>query len=66
MFPVAPTFTPFANVITDALGRNNLPIPIPSSPAYVGLELTFQSVFLFTPDPIGIRVSDGLYLVIGN
>lgn len=60
------TFTPFANVITDALGRNNLPIPIPSSPAYVGLELTFQSVFLFTPDPIGIRVSDGLYLVIGN
>lgn len=55
-----------SNDVTDGLGRSATPFAIPSSASFVGLPLTVQSVFLFTPDPIGIRASDGLYLILGN
>ena len=55
-----------SNDITDGLGRSDTPFVIPTGPYFVGLPLTMQSVFLFTPDPIGIRASDGLYLILGN
>jgi hypothetical protein len=52
--------------LTDGLGRSNTPFAIPSGAYYIGLPLTVQSVFLSTPDPVGIRASDGLYLILGN
>lgn len=52
--------------VTNGLGQSNTPFAIPSSATFVGLPLTVQSVFLFTPDPVGIRASNGLYLILGN
>ncbi|HEX5052387.1 MAG TPA: choice-of-anchor L domain-containing protein [Planctomycetota bacterium] len=52
--------------VTDALGRSTTPFTIPPDPSLVGFDFTAQGVFLFTPDPIGIRATDGLYLVVGN
>ncbi|MBZ0150955.1 MAG: choice-of-anchor L domain-containing protein [Planctomycetes bacterium] len=52
--------------VTDALGESTTPFVIPNAPNLIGFELTVQGVFLFTPDPVGIRATDGLYLVLGN
>lgn len=52
--------------VTNALGRSNTPFVIPSNPGLIGFDLTVQGVFLFTPDAVGIRATDGLYLVLGN
>lgn len=54
------------NDFTDALGRSATPFAVPSGAALIGLPLTVQTVFVFTPDPVGIRASDGLYLILGN
>lgn len=50
---------------TDALGRSMTTWQVPNAAWLVGLDLTMQSVFLQTTDPLGIRASDGLYLVLG-
>lgn len=51
---------------TDALGIAHTPIGIPNVPAFVGIPLTLQGVFFGTPDPFGLRATDGLYLVLGH
>lgn len=53
------------SVLTDALGGSLTPITIPNAPPLAGFELTMQAVFLGTPDPIGLRATDGLLLVLG-
>jgi hypothetical protein len=53
-------------VTTDALGESRTPIGIPHVPGFVGIPLTLQGLFLGTPDPFGIRATDGLYLILGN
>lgn len=52
--------------VTDPLGASTTPWAVPGAPSLIGFELTVQGVFLFTPDPVGIRATDGLYLVLGN
>jgi hypothetical protein len=52
-------------VNTDAVGRSNDPVPVPSAPVLVGMPLTLQGVFFGTSDPFGLRATDGLYLILG-
>ncbi|MCB9877285.1 MAG: choice-of-anchor L domain-containing protein [Planctomycetes bacterium] len=51
---------------TDALGRSATPFVVPNLATLIGFDFTVQGAFLFTPDPIGIRATDGLYMVLGN
>jgi len=52
--------------VTDALGVQHTPLPIPNVPALIGLDLTLQGVFLGTSDPRGVRASNGMYIVLGT
>lgn len=58
-------FFPYTSVVTDAVGRCLAPLYVPNSSPFAGLPITWQSVFLATPDPLGLRASDGLYMVFG-
>lgn len=59
-------FAVLFGVTTDALGKSTTTIPLPNVPSFVGIPLTLQGLFLGTPDPYGIRATDGLYLILGN
>ncbi len=52
-------------VNTDALGRSQTSIPIPNVSVFAGIPLTLQGVFFGTSDPLGLRATDGPYLVLG-
>jgi hypothetical protein len=52
--------------VTNALGVQHTPLPIPNVPALIGLDLTLQGVFLGTSDPRGVRASNGVYIVLGT
>lgn len=73
--PLAPWCTAYVDLgnmlvlstdFTDVLGRSNTPFSIPNTPSLIGFALTVQSVFLATPDPFGLRASNGLLLILGN
>lgn len=55
-----------STAVTNALGSSTTPFVIPNAASLIGFDLTMQGAFLFTPDAVGIRGTDGLYLVLGT